>query len=123
MRDGEASPQRRTMAAIKNKKLLGLAVVKRPSDMAPQIFAGPGGAQPFAFETQEGDLIERIDHAQAAVEFQTVDDAHRIAEANMFRTQVAMPVDDPALSHPLCQQNGALGQEPALHGIDVAHRS
>jgi len=111
------------MAAIKNKKLFRLAVVKCSSDAAAQIFAGPGGAQPFAFETQEGDLIEGINHPQAAVELQTIDDAHRIAEANMLRTQVAMPINDPAAPHALRQQRSALSQEPALHSVDVAHQS
>ena len=99
-----------------------MAVVERVHDAAPQIFAGPGGAQPLAFDAEERDFVEGIDHAQARVEFQAVDDADRIADPNMFGAQVAMAVDDVARSHALGQKLGPFGQEAALHGVDVAHR-
>ena len=123
MRDGETRPQRRAMAAIKHKKLLRVAVVQRMHDAAAQIFAGPGGAKPLALDAKERYFVERIDHAQARIEFQTVDNAHRIAEANMFGAQVAMPVDDAPRSHALGEKFAALGQKAALHRVDVAHAS
>jgi hypothetical protein len=85
MRDGEPSSQRRPMATIKNEKLFGLAVVECVYDAAPQIFAGPRGAKAFAFNAQERDFVERINHSQACVEFQTVDNAHRITETDVLR--------------------------------------
>ena len=94
MGDGQARPQRRPMAAIKHKKFLRMSVVQRAHEAAVQIFAGPSGAEPLAFNTKEGDFIEGIDHPQPRVEFQAVDDAHWIAEANMFGAQVAVPIDD-----------------------------
>ena len=123
MGDGEARPQRRPMAAIKHKKLLGVPVVQRVHDAAAQIFAGPGCAEPFAFDTEEGDFIEGIDHSQPRVEFQAVDDAHWIAEANMLGAQVAVPIDDVPRPHALGQKLGPLGQKAALHGVDVANGS
>lgn len=63
MRDGEARSKCRAMAAIKDKKLVGIPVVERVHDAAPQIFPGPGGAQPFTFDAEERDFVERIDHA------------------------------------------------------------
>ena len=94
MRDGKPRPQRGAMAAIEDKKLLGVSVVQRAHNVAPQIFAGPGGAEPLAFDAEERDFVERIDHSQAPIEFQAVDDADGIAEANMFGAQVSVPVDD-----------------------------
>jgi hypothetical protein len=111
------------MTAIKDKKLLRVSVMECAHDAAPQIFTGPGGAEPFAFNTQERDFVERIDHSQARIEFQTVNDSNRIAEANVFGAQVSMPVDDPPRSHALGQKFGPLGQEPTLHSVDVAHGS
>jgi hypothetical protein len=51
MRNGESRPQRRAMAAIKQKQLVGVSIVQRASDAAAQIFAGPAGAQPLALDT------------------------------------------------------------------------
>ena len=111
------------MAAIKDKKLLGVSVVECVHDAAPQVFTGPGSAEPFAFNTQERNFVEWIDHSQARIEFQTVNDSNWIAEANMFGAQVSMPINDPPRSYALGQKFGPLGQEPALHGVDVAHGS
>jgi len=121
MRDGEAGSQRRPMAAIKNEELFRFPIVERTYDAAPQIFAGPGGAEPFAFDTQERDFVERIDHSQACIEFQAVDNAYRIAETDMLRPQVAVTIDDMPRSHAFGEKIGPLGQKPTLHGIDVPH--
>jgi len=85
MRDSETSAQHRPMATIKNEKLFGFSVVKCVYDAAPQIFAGPGGAKAFAFDAEERDFVKRIDHSQPCVEFQAVDDAHRITETDVLR--------------------------------------
>ena len=111
MGDGEARPQRRPMAAIKDKKFLRVSVVKRVHDAAVQIFAGPGGPQPLAFNTEKGDFIEGVDHSQPRVEFQAVNDAHWIAEANMFGAQVAVPIDNVPRPHTLGQKLGPLESE------------
>ena len=51
-------------------------------------------AQPFAFEAQERDFVQRVDRAQPIVEFEAVDDPDRIAEPNVFRTQITMSVHE-----------------------------
>jgi len=121
MRDGETGAQGRPMTAVKNEKLLGFSVIERMRHVAAQILAGPGGAKPFAFDAQEGDFVERINHAQTRVEFQAVDNAHRIAQPDVFRAQVAMSVDDMPRPHPFGQEPGPLGQKPALDSVDVLH--
>ena len=64
MRDGETSPQSRPLTAVKDKELLGLTVMQRPHHAAAQVPACPSGAEPFAFDAQESDLVDRIDHPQ-----------------------------------------------------------
>ena len=121
MCDGKARPQRRPMAAIKHEKLLGIAVVQRMHDAAAQILASPRRAEPLAFNAKKRNFVERIDHSQARVEFQAVDDAYRIPQTNVLRTQVSVAIDDMPRSHAFGEKAGPLGQKPALHGIDVAY--
>ena len=99
MRDGEPCPQRGPMAAIEDEKLLGMAVMERMHDAAAQIFARPRRAEPLAFEAEERDFVERIDHSQAGIEFQAVDNADRIAETNVFGAQIAVAIDDAPRPH------------------------
>jgi hypothetical protein len=91
------------MAAIKGKELLGVPIMQRMHDAAPQILAGPRSAKAFALDAQERDLIERIDHPQLCIEFQTIDDADGVTEPNMFRAKVAVPVDNMSRTHTLLQ--------------------
>gem|GEM_PF-4816172 len=91
------------MATIKDKELLGMTIMQRMHDAAPQIFTGPRSAKAFALDAQERDLIEWIDHPQLCIEFQTIDDADRVTEPNMFGAKVAVPVDNVSRTHTLLQ--------------------
>jgi hypothetical protein len=53
MRDGEPCPQRATMAAIKDEKLLRMPVMEGTHDAAAQVFARPRRAKPLAFEAED----------------------------------------------------------------------
>jgi hypothetical protein len=50
MRDGEPCPQRGTMAAIKDEKLVRMPVMEGTHDAAAQVFARPRRAKPLALE-------------------------------------------------------------------------
>ena len=117
------APQRCPIAAIEHEKLLGFTVVQRMHDAAAQILTSPNRAELFAFNAKKRDFVERIDHPQAGIELQIVDNGNGIAETNMFGAQVAMPIDDAPRAHALGQKSGPSGQETALHGVDVAHAS
>ena len=80
------------------------------------------GAEPLAFDAQKGDFVERIDHAQARIELQAIDNPHRVAEADVLGAQIAVAVDDAARAHPRIEKRAAFGQKPALHRIDVTDR-
>lgn len=107
------------MATIKGKELLRAPIIQRMHDAAPQIFAGPRSAKAFALDAQERDLIEWIDHPQLCIEFQTIDDADRVTEPNMFGAKVAVPVDNMSRTHTLLQQACSCGQKAALDCIQM----
>jgi len=123
MGDGKPRPQRRPMTTIENEKLLRMAVMELVHDPSPEVLPCPSSAQPLALDAKERYFIEWIDHAQPRIEFQTIDDADRIAEKNVFRTQISMSVDNVPALHPFGQKIAPLAEKPTLHGIDGTHQS
>src|SRR5712672_1547704 len=123
MSDRQARAQGRPVTPIKREKFLWQAVRQGEARMTLDVFPGPGTAEALAFDAEEGNLVKRIDGAQTAVEFQTVDDSHRIAEPNVFRTQVAVPVHDLTVTEAIGDQDGSLGQKPPLRLVDPSHQS
>ena len=111
MRNCQARPQRRAVAAIEQKQLLGQPVAQAAHDAAPDVLAGPCGAEPLAFKAQECDLVEWIDRSQARIELQAVDDPDRIAEPDVLGAQVAVAVDDAARADALGQHRLPDGKE------------
>ena len=105
MRDGEPCPQRGTMAAIKDEKLVRMPVMEGTHDAAAQVFARPRRAKPLALEAEERDFIERIDHSQPGIELQAIDYADRIAETNVFGAQIAVAIDDAPRPHAISALN------------------
>ena len=49
------------MTAVEQVERLVDPLVQRSHDVPVQIVAGPGGAEPFALQCQEGDLVERVE--------------------------------------------------------------
>ena len=108
------------MNAIKGEEFIRQAIRQHVAGPASDVFGGPGAAQAFAFEAKKCDLIEWIDGAQARIEFQAVNDPHRIAEPDMFRSQVAMAVDDVTAAHAAGNQRGSICQKASLCTGDPA---
>lgn len=119
MGDCQARPQHRPMATIEYKQLVGEPVRQAAHDAPPDIFACPCGAEPVAFEAQECNLIEWIDRPQARIEFEAIDDPHRIAEPDMLRPQVAMSIDDATVANAISQHGSPIGEKPALDAGDA----
>ena len=94
MGNGQARPQHRAMATIEEKQFFGQAVAQAACHAAPDVFTGPGSAEPLAFKAQECDLVERVDGSQAGIELQAIDDLDGIAEPDVLRAKVAVPIDD-----------------------------
>src|SRR5712671_3933818 len=123
MSDRQARAQGRPVTPIKREKFLWQAVRQDEARMTLDVFPGPGTAEALAFDAEEGNLVKRIDGAQTAVEFQTVDDSHRIAEPDVFRAQVAVPLHDVTVTDAIGDQDGSLGQKPPLRLVDLSHQS
>src|SRR6266853_6425748 len=123
MSDRQARAQGRPVTPIKREKFLWQAVRQDEESMTLDVFPGPGTAEALAFDAEEGNLVKRIDGAQTAVEFETIDDFHRIAEPNVFRAQVAVPVHDLTVTDAVGDQDRSLGQKPALRPVDRSHQS
>ena len=66
-----------------------------------QSFADPSGTEARAFQAKKRQLIEGVYQAQVAAEFQAVDNHRRIGEADMLWPQIAMSLDDTALTDPI----------------------
>src|SRR5271169_1845843 len=84
----------------------------------------PAHAAPSRSHSRQRNAISSngFHHSQARIEFQAVDDADRITETDVLGAQIAVAIDDAPRPHAFGQILGALGQEPALHGIDVVDR-
>jgi len=75
MGDGEPCSEHGAIAAVESEQRVGRPVRQQPRHPPAQSRAGPGGAEPLAFEAQISNLVERIDDTQPRVEFKAVDDA------------------------------------------------
>ena len=51
----------------------------------------------LTLEIEIGNLIQRIDSLQPCVELDAVNDLNIVSEPDMFRPQVAVPIDNAAL--------------------------
>jgi len=122
MRDRQPRPQRRAMTAVEGKQRFGPAVVQRRFDAALEIFPGPSGAEALAFESEICDLVEWIEHPQALVELQAVDDLHRPAEPDVLRPQIAVGLDDAARPDQVGEHGCMTVQEFTLSAIDAPNQ-
>ncbi len=118
MGDCETCAQGRAMAPVETEEIFGQAILQCGCGAALDMFADPGTPQAFAFDAEEGDLVERIDRPEPRIELQAVDDPHRIGKPNMFGAQIAMPVDDVTVSQAIGDQLRSLLEEPLLGLID-----
>ena len=123
VRNRQSGAQHGAMAAIEEKQLKREAVAQAGRHAAPEVIANPDGAEPLAFEAEEGDLVKRIDGAEPRIELQAVDDPDRVAEKDVLGTQVAVPVEDAAVPDPPGQPVAPLREEAALDGVDAPHQS
>jgi hypothetical protein len=115
VRDRQTGPQRRTMAAVEPKQCVRRVVIQATHRAPAQVLAGPGDSQSFALETEEREFIQRVAGAEPIVEFEAIDDADRISEPDVLRTQIAVSVDDVPAQHAFDQKIATLRQEAALH--------
>jgi hypothetical protein len=96
MQDREARPDQGAGGFVKGDQhgwwiVTGTLAITPEQDMADH-----RGAQPFALRGEKGEFGDRVEPPQVGAEFEAVDDQRRWSERDMFRAQVAMPLDNPA---------------------------
>src|SRR5665647_2891260 len=111
------------MASIKREQLLGRTVPQHAFHAAFDKGPNPSRTESLALKTEIGDLIERIDHSQPRIEFETVDDPDRIPQPDMLGAQVAMARDDLAMAKAGDDETAAPIQKPALRTVDTLHQA
>ena len=65
-------------------------------------------AKPRAFHAEKRNLVEWIDLAEFGVEFQSVENHDPVGKIHMFRTKIAMAVDDATIAHTLFKQRAIM---------------
>jgi len=123
MGDRQPRAQRRAMAAIEQEEIFGQTITQAGPNSALDIFAGPAGAEALAFEAQECNLVERIHGSQPGIELQAVDDADRIAEPDVLRAQIAVPIDDATGLNASDEHVRMALEKPALDEVDPSHQA
>jgi hypothetical protein len=111
------------MTAVEGKQQLGAPVAQCRLNPTLKVVARPFGAQSLAFEAKVCDLIERIEHPEARIKLEAINDLHGIAEPNVLRPQIAVCVDDPAFPDQVDEQLCVTAQETALRVVDASHQS
>jgi hypothetical protein len=111
------------MAPIEEKQHFGRAVAQAAEHAATDVFSRPGSAEALAFEAQECDFVDWIHGPQAGIELQAVDNPDRVIEPDVFRTEITMSVDNPAIAHAFRKQTAYTGKKVALHTIDSSKES
>lgn len=119
----EPRPQRCAIAAVKFKQFLGQRLVQPLDYLAHNAFPYPGSAKSFAFEAEIGNFVERIDRTQLRAELETIDDLRWLAEPDVLRSQIAVPVHDALCSHALGEQFATLFKKQALRTINAPNQS
>ena len=71
--------------------------MERLRNAGANITADASRTELLALEIEIGNLIQRIDGPQPCVELDTVNDLNIVSKPDMFRPQVAVPIDNAAL--------------------------
>ena len=120
--DGETRAQCGPVAAIKEEQFRLGVVVEHARDAPKDMISNPGGAEPFAFEAEVGDLIKRIDHPEVRIEFQAVNNLNPVGEPDVLRAQITVSVHNAAVADTLNEAPGALVQKTVLDSFDSSHQ-
>ena len=118
MGDRQPRAQRRAMAAIEQEEIFGQTITQAGPNSAPDIFAGPAGAEALAFEAQECNLVVWVHGSQTWVELKTVDDPDRITKPDVLGTQITVPIDDATAINAFNKHVAVAIEKAALDEVD-----
>ena len=113
----DAGAYQRTDGLVEGDQHRWRAIARAPAIMLEQHSPDAAGAQPLALHRQKRELVQRVETAQIASEFEAIDDLRRRSQTDMLGTEIAMPLYDPASPRGVA----ITGREAADKGFDVAH--
>ena len=98
---GDASADQGANGLVEGDQRRWRAIARAPAIMLEQHAPDAAGAQPLALHRQKRELVDRVETAQFASEFQAIDDSRRGSQTDVLGAKVAMPLDDPAIPEAL----------------------
>jgi hypothetical protein len=117
MRNSQTRSQCRAMTTIEEVQFLRQSITQAANYPATDILAYRGSTETFAFKAQECDLVDRIDRSQPGIELQAVNYSDWLAQPDMLRSQIAVPINDFAFANPLRKHSIPPRKKIALHTI------
>ena len=119
MGDRKTRPKHGAAGPIKQEYAVGGIVTQQAGEAPPDGIADPSFAKPLALQVQEGHLIQGVERSQAGIELEAVDDREGFAEPDMFRSEIAMCIDDMPPMNTVGQNLAARIEKPSLDGSDT----
>jgi len=95
--------------------------IHQPHAQCPDRLPDGGRPEPRAFEREKGQLFERIEHPELAIELEAIDHAQRRPEADVLRSQVPMAIADESFLGALREQRFPCGDEFLLQACNRTH--
>ena len=80
-----------------------------------QHLANPLASEPFAFQVEEGQLIQSIERPQPGIELQAIYDRKRRVQPDVFGSKISVRIDYEPMADPIREQPAALPEETALN--------
>lgn len=114
MGDGQAGAHGGTAAAIKMKKRRRRFVAQTSHDMLDNAIHHTCRSEALTFNAEITKLVYRIENAELAIEFETIDDLDGVSKPDMLGSQVAVTLDDFFGTQPREKQLLAFAQETPL---------
>ena len=123
MGNREPRPKRGAIAAVECEYFAGQGLVQSQGHLACNAGSYPWSAKSLAFETEVGNFVEWIDRTQPRAELETIDDLRGLAQPDVLRSQIAMPVYDALCAHALRKQRASAFKKQTLRPVNARNHS
>lgn len=94
MEDGDPRPYQCVDRFVEVDQRGWRIIASAPAIAIEQDPPDTGSAQPFAFQSKKGELVDRVETAEIGAEFEAVYDERRRSQNDMFGAQIAVALDD-----------------------------
>lgn len=121
--DREPRPECGAIAAVECEHFAGRGLVQSQGHLTCNAGSYPWSAKSLALEAEIGNFVERIDRTQPRAELETIDDLRGLAQPDVLRSQVAMPIHDTLCAHALGKQRASAFKKQTLRTVDAPNHS